>query len=519
MKYLESNLDRTLRNWFIKDNTCALLREISLRMGAMRGLTAFDLEFTYPITAISGKNGSGKSTILALACCAYHNDKPFPLFIKKVRPYYTFADFFIQHAEDIPAEGIIIRYKIAFNNWRKSQTLPTGVGVGIQFRKKMKGGKWNDYAGRVDRHVVFLGIDRIVPHGEKSQSKSYSRAFSQITNYGWESDVKDLVGYILGKRYEDFKYTNHSKYRLPIVRSNGNTYSGFHMGAGENALFELFSIMHAMPIGSLIVVDEIELGLHAEAQTRLMIKLKELCKSRKLQIICTTHSKEIFSELPDDARVFIDNINGKASLSKGISSDFAFSKLSFKNSVELHVLVEDDVAKAVITSYLPSDIRARITIEVIGSASALSRQLASNSAREKKDNILIVFDGDQKKCEGDNLKLSYRLSTSQNETDYLEWCRERIAYLPSDTWPEKWIIENTINNLDTLAHWVGSTADQLNDACNIGLQADKHKELYEVGIQIELSESEALRLLCLNLAQTKPDELNGVISKIKSLLD
>ncbi|MDM5117309.1 ATP-binding protein [Aeromonas hydrophila] len=87
MKYLESSLDRTLRNWFIKDNTCALLREISLRMGTMRGLTAFELEFTYPITAIAGKNGSGKSTILALACCAYHNDKSFPLFIKKVRPY------------------------------------------------------------------------------------------------------------------------------------------------------------------------------------------------------------------------------------------------------------------------------------------------------------------------------------------------------------------------------------------------------------------------------------------------
>ena len=39
----------------------------------MRNLSPFELKFEYSITAITGENGSGKSTILVMAACAYHN--------------------------------------------------------------------------------------------------------------------------------------------------------------------------------------------------------------------------------------------------------------------------------------------------------------------------------------------------------------------------------------------------------------------------------------------------------------
>ena len=200
MKFRESNQDRNLRRWFTNDNEHQLLRSIKLKEGSIRGLSPFQIKFDYPITAIAGKNGSGKSTILALACCAFHNrSKGFKLPNRK-QTYYTFADFFIQHSDDIPPEGIEIYYSIAHNNWRVSDSYPDGKGVGAQKRSKKKGGKWSDYARRIDRNVVFLGIERIVPHSEKSQSKSYSKSFSHIGEKGWEDDVKDIVGKILGKK-------------------------------------------------------------------------------------------------------------------------------------------------------------------------------------------------------------------------------------------------------------------------------------------------------------------------------
>nr|WP_269432837.1 MULTISPECIES: AAA family ATPase [unclassified Pseudoalteromonas] len=249
----------------------------------MRGLSSFDIDFDYPITAIAGKNGSGKSTLLSLACCAFHNGKKGFKLPNRKQAYYTFADFFVQHSDDIPPEGIEIYYGIAHNKWRASSIKPDGKGVGLQKRSKKKGGKWTDYGRRIHRDVVFLGIERIVPHSEKSQSKSYSKSFSYSAENGWENDVKDIVGKILGKKYDEFKYVSHSKYRLPVVVCNGKRYSGFNMGAGENALFEVFSVIHATNEGSLIIIDEIELGLHSEAQKKFINHLKKVCKKEKFK--------------------------------------------------------------------------------------------------------------------------------------------------------------------------------------------------------------------------------------------
>ena len=74
-KYRESDDDKKLRKWFANDLSRSLLRGIELRKGNMRGLSPFEMSIDYPISAIAGRNGAGKSTILALACCAYHNSK------------------------------------------------------------------------------------------------------------------------------------------------------------------------------------------------------------------------------------------------------------------------------------------------------------------------------------------------------------------------------------------------------------------------------------------------------------
>lgn len=229
-------------------------------------MTPFKIEIDYPICAISGKNGSGKSTILAISCCAFHSKNDSYKLPRRNHAHYTFSDFFIQHQNEKNKIQVKIYYEIAYNNWSKSPSVPTGIGIATQLREKTLNGKWNDYKKRVQKTVTFLGIDRIVPHAERSQSKSYARYFKSKNEKGWENKVKDIVGYILGKKYDEFKYLEHSKYTLPIVKVGDLTYSGFNMGAGENALFEIFSTLYSCGTGSLLVLDEIELGLHSEAQ-------------------------------------------------------------------------------------------------------------------------------------------------------------------------------------------------------------------------------------------------------------
>ncbi|MHB0777592.1 ATP-dependent nuclease [Halomonas sp. WWR20] len=482
----------------------------------MRGLTGFKISLNYPITAIAGKNGSGKSTLLALACCAYHNSRTGYKLPSRRQNYYTFADFFIQHNEDIPPEGIMISYGIAYDKWRKTENIPDGVGIAFQTRRKNKGGKWNDYSKRVRREVVFLGIERIVPHNEKSQSKSYSRYFSAKGGEGWEHQVKEQVGKILGKRYDDFRFVTHSKYRLPIVSCKGAIYSGFNMGAGENALFEVLSIMHSVSEGSLVVIDEIELGLHAEAQRKFILCLKDLCKVRKLQVICTTHSRHIFDELPDDARFFVDNVNGKTIITDSISPDYAFSKLISKSSNELTALVEDKVAKAMLMAALPGNLRSRVAVEIIGSAPALSRQLAANYMREKRDHITVVYDGDQRFLERKNIEHALSMAEPKDKEDFEEWMREKILYLPGDTWPESWVVQKCLEDINEVSTLFGIEEDEMSDILERGLEAGKHKEINDIGGLVGLDEKEVLSRLCLCVVKSHEEQFENLIDEFSA---
>lgn len=518
MKYRESNKDKKLRSWFASDNTHALLRRILLGSGVLRGLNALEIPFEYPITAIAGKNGAGKSTILALACCAFHAPSDGFKLPKRKNSYYTFSDFFIQSGSEVPPQGLSIWYDIAYNNWVPTPRLPEGIGIASQVRRKEKGGKWNDYDARVPRTVVFLGIERIVPHSERSQSRSYSRTFKDAPPKGWEKQVMQAVGYVLGKTYDDFRYLEHSKYSLPIVKCGSTIYSGFNMGAGENALFEIFSTIYAAGEGSLLVMDEVELGLHAEAQRKFIDKLKDVCLEMHTQVICTTHSKEIFDCLPNDARFYVEAVGNKTRVSQGISSEFAFTKLSAITGLELDVYVEDDVAKAILMAVLPASVRARVTFTVIGSATALARQLSALYIRGEEKPVLAIFDGDQAAKESDNISHARKMA-ERVRSDFDDWFKKHAMYLPGDTWPEAWLLQKASEVLDALALLLGAEPDDLQEFIEYGLQAGKHNEFHEVAKHLGLEQPYCLQMFTIAVAQQHGATFAPIGERIAEILD
>lgn len=517
MKYRESQKDKDLRKRFGNDKSHALLHRIILQEGVLRGINSLDISFQYPITVIAGRNGAGKSTILALACCAYHNTKSGFKLPKRKNTYYTFSDFFVQHAEDVPPEGIEINYFIAHNKWKKSAALPDGIGIGMQRRRKNKGGKWNDYDDRVKKNVVFLGIERIVPHSERSQSRSYSKVFSDSIPKGWEDKVKDAVGYVLGRKYDKFRYLEHSKYSLPIVEVGNAVYSGFNMGAGENALFEIFSTIYSCGDGALLVMDEVELGLHAEAQRRFIERLKDVCLDTHTQVICTTHSCEIFDCLPYDARFFVESVQGKTKITDGISSDFAFAKMAALPSAEVDLLAEDEVAKVILLAALPSALRSRLSIHVIGSATALSRQLAAIHVRGDAKPTLAVFDGDQRTKEADNLGHAKNMCENP-KGEFNTWFNEHIDYLPGDTWPEAWLVQRAAECADALASVLSCESDTLKDVLEYGLQAGKHNEFFEISKQVGMERSMCLQMFAMVVCSTFAEDFKPLVAHVTQAL-
>ena len=508
MPYKNSQIDKDNLKWFPKDDTKATLLTIKLDDGHIRGLYDFELKFKYPISVIAGKNGSGKSTILALAACAFHNSKDGFKFPGRKNTYYTFSNFFIQSKEEIPPEGISIKYKILNNKWRN---IPEG-GAAWQTRKKKIRGKWNKYSSRVKRNVVFFGIDRVVPHSEKSVSKSYSRYFKKSEKMGWEKEVKNLVGKIINKNYDDFWYIKHTKYRLPMVKIGTNIYSGFNMGAGENALFEIFSTIFSCPPGVLLVIDEIELGLHEEAQTRFIEELKKLCKKRKMQIICTTHSYNILKNVPPEARFFLESFENKTIITPDISPSFAAGKMSGENSNELDIFIEDSIAKYLLELGISNDTRVRTNAIPIGSSSAIARQLAARYKNIKEGECIAIFDGD-KSSEIDNIIEIFlkALETIADKDEAKSWIRDRIHLLPGDTWPENWILSEIKNNEKLeLIKTFSVDEHKLIEFIDEAIRSGKHSEFYTLSKKMSLDADHISRIFCSHVIKFNDDIFNNI---------
>jgi hypothetical protein len=488
MAYKYSKIDNENIGWFTKDMTKCTLLGVELVKGMLRGLTPVKVDFQYPVTVIAGKNCSGKSTLLALVSCAFHNDnKEYKLPNKKTN-YYTFSDFFIQTQDEVPPQGLEIKYKILYDKWRPSKSKPDGKGIGIQIRKKKTGGKWNDYSKRVDRNVVFLGIDRVVPYSEKTVYISYKSYFKKKGSLGWEDKVKDTVGKILGKTYDDFWFISHGKYRIPVVKIGDLVYSGFNMGAGENTLFQVFSIIYGCPKGVLIVIDEIELGLHEQALIGFIKILKEICKEQKCQIIATTHSQSVLRNTPPIGRLFLENIKGQTIITDSITALYAAGKLAGENSNELDIFVEDGTAKKILELALSTETRNRVNIIAIGSASAIARQLAARFKNVKEGACLAILDGDKRNSFAETKTIFLNsLETVKMDQDLENWLNQRVEYLPGDSWPEIWIL-NEIKQSDCifLCSLLKIEKDILLEYIEESLLSGKHNEFYTLSTKVNL---------------------------------
>jgi predicted ATPase len=519
MRYLYSQTDKSNLEWFEKDTSKTTLMRFEIGDGEIRGLSDLKLQFRYPVTAISGKNGTGKSTVLACVACGYHNSRSGFKALNRRIPYYRFSDFFIQSAEEEPIAFVSLGYQFLHDNWRKTREMRSGVGLGWQMRRKFFG-RWNNYASRVPRNVVFCGIERVVPHAEKSVSKSYRRAFQKAKEAGYEVDVAATVGRILGRPYDEFYYKQHSKYRLPLVRVSKRSYSGFNMGAGENTLFEIFSTIYACEGSLLLVIDEIELGLHEEAQIRFIEELKEICLKRHHQVVCTTHSPRILAALPPEGRIHLERMGNTIRVIPKISPEYAAGLLSGIKQSELKVYCEDDFAHEVITLALPNELRSRVTVIPIGSAAAVVRVLAARFKEKSERASCGIIDGDQvqRKAEHVNVFIS-ALENIKDRDASRDWIENRLTFLPSEARPETWVIKTVASDVsDNLADDFGVSKEELKSHIEAASGAKDHTEIHVLGTKLNLPASIIRTRLIRAALQKSPDDVSRIVEFVKRFL-
>jgi len=514
-------IDEKNLEWFKNDNRYNTLTSLTISGCNIRGIFPTTVDFSYPITAIAGANGSGKSTILALVSCAFHNNTPFcPLSLRKnasktgrrERRYYIYNDFFTFTSRD---NGLLSEIRITSH-------YVTSLSKNSDVRKKRPNGKWNNNDERPNRVVSFMGINRILPPSESSAHKVYRNSFADdnlATDV--EKKLKQYATTIFGYSYDDVKLHSHNVYKLFSVKKRIG-YTGFNMGAGENAVLSMLYEILSAGEGALIVIDEIELGLHASAQSRFIGVLKEICNDNHCQIVCSTHSKWILDSLPPCARLLISSNEMNTTVIPEVSTNYAIGVMSGKDVPELDILVEDEIAETFVINSLRADQRHRVKVYPIGSADAAIPNQMAGYYREQKYQFCTIMDGDKKSQHETHIKhvcnaLETRLNHSRE--DFNRMMSERLSYLPGERWPECHILNEikTKHNYSPLASW-GQSEPQIDNFIDQAIAAGKHHEFDNLSISLGLDRTIVLNDVIRTYISTHTKEIAQIQAFIDKLL-
>lgn len=261
------------------------LKSIAFNEVGLRGVKNTNIEFNYPITAIAGTNAIGKTTILQLIACLYHNNdtayKPYRFSnSKKAKPYYTFRDFFIHFKGEEKSQGAAISYSYEVPHRKRTQTKNYTL---------KKGKNWSSYNRRPERYTDFYGVSRVIPAHEFSTIKNvFGSNRVAITSRSLSNENTTMIKSILNKPLASVEVNSSENINFDlnsISLENGVNYTNFNMGAGEEVIIALISRLVELPDYSLVLIEELELGLHPKAQKVLMEKLFHIVFAKKHQLI------------------------------------------------------------------------------------------------------------------------------------------------------------------------------------------------------------------------------------------
>lgn len=355
-----------------------------LELTNLRGWTGQRIEFKFPIVAIVGENGMGKSTIIQAAAALY---KP-PV---GDTGYYASAFFPDTAWEEL--SGIEIKGSV------KEGATSRIVSV----RKPTT--RWRGIETRRERPVRFLDLKRILPiYSKTGYSRLAKRQYIEVTAETFDAANLGRLSSIVGKTYSLAKQSTtnaDANRKIPVLQTDGNEYSGFHQGAGETTITELLSL--DIPNNSIVLIDEIETSLHPRAQRRLIRDLAEVSRLRHVQFIVTTHSPYVLDELPIYARIQILKDLGTKQVVHGVSSEFALSRMDEDNYPEIDIYVEDISAKILVEEIIARadlSLLSRVQIIPYGAANVgKSLGLMNHQNRFPKPTI-VLLDGDQDPSDG-----------------------------------------------------------------------------------------------------------------------
>lgn len=484
-----------------------------LQLHGIRGIDNLRVKFDYPVSVIAGANGSGKSSVLFAAACAFSVPSAG---VRDFVPSTLFPDYRpkVGQRRDEREEALI----------HFDYSTPTGR-MAMRWRR---GKGWNrSFLGRKavsqpEREVYLRTLSNLSNPTEVRGVLSMSRLSTAPEETPMTASQIHFAEQILPFRYEQIvNLSSGSKNLLFAKQAVGVTYSELHMAAGERAILRL-SREVAQLQDALVLIDEVEAGLHPWVQQLLMRQLQQVALRNNLQVIVTTHSQSVLDSVPDHARIFLDrDQDGRVTVCPAYR-DVIQNALYGRSRSALNLLCEDDAAEGIVRGVLDVLLpKEGMNVESvrIGRNTGADEFPAHAAAFRKFGQIsgfVFVLDGD-KRDTGVEQKIK-----DQAETDV------PVLFLPGSSAPEAWLWTLIGAQREEAAAALGVAVTDLNQRLQ-GLDSiydsasDRPSEiaktkLYELADSLGQPTHEICRLIARLETNSARSELQPLVEGIRNAL-
>lgn len=488
------------------------LHEMDLKK--IRGFENAQIRFDFPVTALVGPNGAGKTTVLGAAGLIYQDVQPRRFFIRS---------------------GIYDRsmagWKVEYNLMSDKHMIPRTASYSDASTDARRS-KWNRKA--VNRPVKVIGVNRTLPMAERSEVYKFAKGdFVGVSEKTFENKVVTAIARILGKdaaSYVEVAADDAGRYSILAQKPasvNVPAYSEFHFGAGEASIIRIVGEIESVKDNALILIEEVENGLHPIATQRLVEYLIEVCRRKSCQVIFTTHSNAALKPLPGDA--VWSSYRGQ--LTQGKLDVESLRALTGEIDARLAVFAEDKFGRLVAEVTLRRfgdlidkrlDLKG-IEIHALGGASQARDQARHNNASLARKHLAIaILDGDKRNEDGYNPIDSPKLKF--DGTPF-------ISFIPGTSDPETVILDDiwkSINNDGkvlprlTLALQMDTAhQSEVKEAIETALHTnkDRHTVFAEIGDSLDfLSEDVTARAFVSTWANFNDSKVREIWDPLTPLL-
>ena len=299
---------------------------------------ALEIPLDRGLYAITGTNGSGKSTIMALLSKPFQPSVLGRLFQREKNKTSKVT---------YDCDGNVNECFVEGGNWKS-----TNKGKRIDIRGFFEGSIIHGSRFSDANYTAMTNATNVTKDDLDNADDFVINNLSTIIN-GCTGQYKSLMRLKTKKiAYDKFKFRG-----MPyFIEFNDRLYSQYSMSTGECLVISLLHFLNSTVIRSrdkkstkLILIDEVELALHPSALKRLIDLLGEIAVNYNLVVYFSTHSIELVRHIsPDNIFYLQQGVFTDIEVVNPCYPSYATRSLYDHDGYDFLLLVEDVLAKYIV---------------------------------------------------------------------------------------------------------------------------------------------------------------------------